>query len=615
MDLVPNIPTLSKGEIRFPNDNRAVFVKASPDHDPSDLITALEIKKPAMVLLLIGGADELHSGLNSRLLRLLDEGLGSIAVITDALIIDGGTEAGVMALMGKVVARRGHSTRLLGIAPAGKVTYPGGPEEGSIPGGARLDPNHSHFVLVEGSEWSSGTETMFKLVGELAKESRVVVVLVNGGEETRDEVARCVEHGWPIIVIEGSGRLADEIAAQARVTGQGEFDIISLNGRPASLRESIVRHSERVSVLIEAWTRFAQYDSRAHSMQSTHAKFLSGAFALGVLGTLFAVTQRQLMTGVRPPYDWIFTVSVILLVPVIIVIGLERWFNIFWTWLVKWIFGTIALSILIWLAIRLGKDAFLGGVIKMLGYLLLVVPFVTSVLATASERFKPSKKWILMRRGAEEVKKEIFRYRSQVSEYSGGSTSLSPDQVLAKKLAAISRRLMRTEASSVSLTYRGQIPPEYCIAETDDGFAFLSPERYLDVRLGDQLDYYNAKTAKLERRTMFFQWSILIIGALGTLLAALGDKLWVAVTSALVTGLTVYIAQIQLDPTLIKFNQSAAELRDLRTWWLALPKDAKSANKNKLVEESEKILEGELTGWSQAMEGSKKEDDDENQHE
>src|ERR1041384_3851728 len=162
MDSQPNKPSLKIGEIRFPNDNRAVFVDASPKEKAADLIKALEIKKPATVLLLIGGADDLDPALNTKIEQLLEQGLALAAADTNALIIDGGTKAGVMELMGKVIALRGRVTPLLGIAPKGKVTYPGGPAAGSITGGAALDPNHSHFVLADGEDWPIGTEVMFK---------------------------------------------------------------------------------------------------------------------------------------------------------------------------------------------------------------------------------------------------------------------------------------------------------------------------------------------------------------------------------------------------------------------------------------------------------------------
>lgn len=618
MDSQPNNPSVAKGEILFPNDNRAVFVKARPTEDPATLIDTLEIKKPATVLLLIGGADELDPGLNSRLLLLLDQGLGLAAANTDALIIDGGTEAGVMALMGKVIARRGHLTSLLGIAPAGKVTYPGGPEEGTVSGGAPLDPNHSHFVLVEGSEWSSATETMFKLAGEFAKDSRVVAVLINGGDETKEEVSRCVKHGWPIIVIDGSGRLADEIAAQTRVTGKGNFEIIGLQDGPESLREAITRHAK--GALIEAWQRFAQYDSKANLHQSKYRGLLSLTLVIGVLGTLFALSQEQLAGVAGYSTSKVITISLLVfLMPLILVTAMtpiKRWRPESKTVLASW-WGIAAgvLVVMLIITFRFGWHRSLSFFVGTLGYLALAVPIIVSILLTASNRFKPRHKWILLRGSAEAVKKEIFRYRTKVGDYGDSSKTVSSppeeappprsrDAILAENISTITRRLLQTEVNTASLMYSGPLPPKFAVAASDDGFSFLTAERYLEVRLNDQLGYYAGKTPKLERQMAEFQWLIFIVGGLGTLLAALGAQLWIALTTAVVTAFSAWVGHLQLDHTLVQYNQTAGDLSNLRAWWNALSADekAKPENKDTLITKSEKILESELSGWVQQME-------------
>jgi hypothetical protein len=161
---------------------------------------------------------------------------------------------------------------------------------------------------------------------------------------------------------------------------------------------------------------------------------------------------------------------------------------------------------------------------------------------------------------------------------------------------------MQTEVNTASLPSVGPLPPKDALAKTDDGFSFLTAERYIDVRLGDQLNYYSSRAAKLERQMLEFQWAIFVLGGLGTLLAALGAQLWIAGTTALVTALTAYIGHLQLDNTLIKYNQSAADLSNLQVWWNALPPEAKVTQKGLLVEQSEKVLENELSGWVQQME-------------
>jgi len=197
-------------EIGFPNNNGAKLVTALRGTAMASLIEALGISPPKNLILLIGGADELDQKLTSRLTQLFSRGIARAAADAEALIVDGGTQAGIMQVMGQSIVDRGRKSSLLGIAPAGKVTYPGGPTVAGN-GSAPLDPNHSHFVLVDGKEWGSETETLFELAAAFNKP--VLAILVNGGAIAKDELLQSVRRNWPVIVIEGSGRLADDVAA------------------------------------------------------------------------------------------------------------------------------------------------------------------------------------------------------------------------------------------------------------------------------------------------------------------------------------------------------------------------------------------------------------------
>jgi hypothetical protein len=207
---------MGNNEIVFSNGNRSRLVAPAAGTPAASVLKALEIGQPKALIMIAGGAGGLDEALRPRLVELFSRGIAPSAAGIDALIIDGGTQAGVMAMMGEGVAETGRNSILLGVAPAGKVTYPGGPAEGSIDDGAPLDPNHSHFVLVESDEWGGETETMYELAQELNKEMPVLTILVNGGEVAKYEVLQSVSHGWAIIVIEGTGRLADEIAIAVR---------------------------------------------------------------------------------------------------------------------------------------------------------------------------------------------------------------------------------------------------------------------------------------------------------------------------------------------------------------------------------------------------------------
>ncbi len=213
MDTRPASQAMQKREIHFPNGNRAqaIFLPAGA-HVTGDLLLTLGIQQPNAVIIITGGASEMDKQAYPDLARLFTHGIAQVAASTKALIIDGGTQVGVMAIMGQAVAGQRRRSTLLGVAPAWSVTYPGKATGMDDNKGVPLDPDHSHFVLVETAEWGSETETMYELAQALSRDCPSLAVLINGGSIAKNEVLYNVRQQRPIIVIEGAGRLADEIA-------------------------------------------------------------------------------------------------------------------------------------------------------------------------------------------------------------------------------------------------------------------------------------------------------------------------------------------------------------------------------------------------------------------
>lgn len=90
--------------LEFSNGNRAVAVRAGRGRRPSELLAALGLAVPSPSLLLVGGADTLEETVRSRLAGLLGRGVVRATSASGAVVVDGGTAAGVMALMGEAVA-------------------------------------------------------------------------------------------------------------------------------------------------------------------------------------------------------------------------------------------------------------------------------------------------------------------------------------------------------------------------------------------------------------------------------------------------------------------------------------------------------------------------------
>ncbi len=203
-----------KDAITFENGNRAVVVMAPRDASVKEILDALEIASPRAVILLFGGAAGLDESRKAHLATLFADGVTPVAAELGALIIDGGTQSGVMAIMGEAVARHPGTCQLLGIAPKGKIAHPEIAGASAVSHGAALEPHHSHFVLVESAEWGGETGKMLQVARAFNVPS--VAILVNGGAIAADEALQSVRNGWQLLVIEGSGRFADEVSAAVR---------------------------------------------------------------------------------------------------------------------------------------------------------------------------------------------------------------------------------------------------------------------------------------------------------------------------------------------------------------------------------------------------------------
>jgi hypothetical protein len=205
---------MKRNTITFDNGNNAFVVTAGRDADASAILKTLEIAQPNALIMVFGGAKGLDDSRKDRLVDVFTNAIAPAAAELGALVIDGGTRSGVMAMMGKALAQNGRRSQLLGIAPAGKVTYPGGRSDTNVVDGAQLEPNHSHFVLVESDEWGGETGTMFKVAKAL--NVPVTTMVINGGQIVESEALRSVRNGWPLLVVEGSGRFADDLSAAVR---------------------------------------------------------------------------------------------------------------------------------------------------------------------------------------------------------------------------------------------------------------------------------------------------------------------------------------------------------------------------------------------------------------
>lgn len=197
---------------------RAAILRA--EDDPDDIAQALGLRPSRPVLVLIGGAGNLDDATASRLDRLFQEAIAPLAQSLNLLVIDGGTDAGIIRLMGQ--ARQGTNGQfdLLGIAPIGKVQLPQsswkGVRESALnrdwTQGHELEKNHTHFILVPGQDWGAESAWLARFAELLSGTAPSAVVLINGGSISLVDLQESLKLGHPAVIIAGSGRLADKIA-------------------------------------------------------------------------------------------------------------------------------------------------------------------------------------------------------------------------------------------------------------------------------------------------------------------------------------------------------------------------------------------------------------------
>jgi SLOG in TRPM, prokaryote/SMODS and SLOG-associating 2TM effector domain 1/Protein of unknown function (DUF4231) len=560
--------------VRFDNGNEAVAYLA--DSSASEAIARLGLGAGGQVrsvLLACGGAGDLAGVQLAKTSEVLGPAIATAVKVTGSVVVDGGTASGVMQITGRARAQyRDAIPLLVGVAPVGAITYPGGPDS---PGLASLQKDHSHFILADATEWGGETTLMMTAAESLAGPAPVVMILAGGGEIARNEVLQAARRGWPVFVLAGTGGAADSLARlwRAHRTQRRRHAAILLPRRfrykrvspPAGIGDPALREiitiadlrlvtdtdSSRLArrlawelqgepVLKQGWQKVATYDRLAGRLRKTFAWTQGTVLTLGVAATLLALIH-----------------------------GETRGIALHWA--------------------------------------VVVIPILASIVIAVAGRNAVGQRWVVLRAAAEAMKAEIYRYRTDKSSYAGTgheNHEVTEQERLAARLGAIDAKLMQTQASSGPLTpYSGELPPPmYGAAGGDDGLSALDAEQYLRVRVSDQLAYYHGKIRSLSRGRHIFQVLAIGSGGAGAVIAAAGLDVWVGLTSGIAAAALAYLGYLQVDSTIVIYNQAASNLDNLQAAWSARSPAARTSRAFKeLVSRCESVLTAELGGWVQQM--------------
>jgi hypothetical protein len=303
-----------------------------------------------------------------------------------------------------------------------------------------------------------------------------------------------------------------------------------------------IEASKTTPILNIAWTRYAHLDSASVRRSRANSRLRFWIILLGVLATLFAILTQIFFSGPD------------------------------------------------------AEDSVSGLIVKIL---FVTTPILASILAAFTAKFYANGNWLLLRSAAEEIKKEIYIFRTILQKNAGRRAQLE------KRLAQIQRGLFRSLAADFSFEdYQGSIPPHHNPDDpnSDPGFNDLSGDEYYRYRLQNQLNWHNKKinTYKYERRSMTI--FVLAAGGLGSVFAAWGGglSLWVALTAAITAALIGWQELRRVDATIRNYSRVVVELTILSDHWLNLEQEERSPVEfYKMVRSTEEIL------WSQNVQYTK----------
>jgi hypothetical protein len=554
--------------------------------DVAAVVNALQVEGNPPVLVVLGGAARLKKSVEAEFERTLRLGILPVIRALRGIVIDGGTDSGVMRAIGKVFGTDAPECKLIGVAPKGKI------RRDSSHTMARTDklespaPNHSDIVLVEGNEFGCELDALMELTERLSERSQVLVIVAAGGKNTRSELARVRQMNWPVLVLTGTSGQADRLYRQSRFKyGYALRWVKNIPKVPPRL----VWAPPHEYKLEEKQTEFRPLADYRAIRRSITWRF-QGENRLIRLAWERVAAYEEIAQASRPRSNW--TIGLVL------TLGL---------------FTTIA------------------GFLVILGYAetasriaIVALPFVSTTILGLSIRRGRHNQWILVRVAAESLKQEIYRFRCKAEPYSDSKPSFKSlgrsrrtretrEGVLAERLGALDNRLMMDAPTAIARSAPAHWPPPSLdgAAHRDDLLLDdLSVEAYVRLRIRHQLDYLDDSVARTDRwigRSAILMSGLALVAVLtaAIITAEQGDAIALAATlGAASTAVASTIAYGQAEQRLAKMTTAAAGLRGAHTYFLARLGDGQPVRADIVVASSEEALMRESDEWYRSLQQS-----------
>ena len=180
--------------------NMPVVLPDSID-DMKDAWQLLGFTHEQPTIVIVGGAGGMTDDDIAKVQVFFEKYLIPFVQDKNAAIIEGGTDSGVMAAIGRARELTGADFPLIGILAR---------DVDSIR--TMLEPHHTHFIFCPGSNWGDESEWIAAGASALSGSQPSIAIVINGGQITWDDVRLNIDYGRSVLLAEGSGRTADVIA-------------------------------------------------------------------------------------------------------------------------------------------------------------------------------------------------------------------------------------------------------------------------------------------------------------------------------------------------------------------------------------------------------------------
>lgn len=531
------------------------------------VLAQLGIPTGRPVLILVGGAAADVSPQVKDARRLLIE---QVIVPTchdeGAIIITGGTDAGVMAEVGRAAADLAPDLNLLGVAPYGKLRGFGARMDDAT--AADPEPNHT-LLVTPGDTWGDESRTLVRVAERLSAD-RIVMIAIGGGTGTATEIALAVERTWPLILVTGCHGSSEELADRLRRPGVASASSL-VDGRRVDLEE--LRRADgdgRVLVAEVRKRRLLERDLRWS---------LSGDGLLREAWSRFVVADR-LSKELKPKAKRGAGAVLSLAVATVVV--------------------SLALS---WSGLLEGSPFW--WVLKSAATIL---PLVAATILGLMERSMRIGSWVDLRAAAESLLREIYRVRAHVPPYHDANLARA---LFAESLKQFDDKTGGRIAKDVGQTTSHVWSPQELhprVPLVDTLLSRLRPSAYDEARAVDQLKFLSRAAQEAGDEALRWTLAIYVFAAVSVFFMAVSwRESWAsAVLGISATVLAAFLSwreYQQWDARAASFRSAVLAIRAARAQWLSHPVATRESLETLTwyVESVEMALAVENADWDRAL--------------